>query len=182
MAKNDFHFFYAGPLSQWSNSPFVWRGQRFSCAEQAMMWGKAMLFGDHAIAQKIMAESSPKQMQNLGRRVTPFDPKIWNAECVPMVAQISRAKYDQNPSHKRALMAYPGRIMVEASPIDRNWGIGLRESDPRAWNRATWLGDNKLGFVLTKLRDAYIAEESRGTPSSNPRPPAHGSRGPEDIF
>jgi ribA/ribD-fused uncharacterized protein len=45
-------------------------------------------------------------------------------------------------------------VLVEASPRDRIWGIGLTATDERAASPATWQGLNLLGFALMQARDA----------------------------
>ena len=62
------------------------------------------------------------------------------------------AKFTQNPDLLKTLIDTIGTTLVEASPYDKVWGIGLAEDDPKALNRETWEGTNWLGEVLTDLR------------------------------
>jgi ribA/ribD-fused uncharacterized protein len=147
-----FFFTAASPFSQWHPCRFVVDGREFSCAEQFMMHGKAMLFGDAAAAARILASDSPKTHKALGRKVTPFDDPTWRASRVAIVVAGSRAKFRQNAHLLEQLLATRGTL-VEASPFDRIWGIGLRATDPRAQDPTTWRGQNLLGNILTELRD-----------------------------
>jgi ribA/ribD-fused uncharacterized protein len=147
-------FTAASPFSQWYPCHFVVDGNQFSCAEQFMMHGKAMLFGDAATAAKILASDSPKTHKALGRTVTPFDDVRWKASREAIVRAGSRAKFTQNPALLEQLLATRGTTLVEASPHDRIWGIGLAATDPRAHDPAQWRGQNLLGKILTELRDA----------------------------
>ena len=45
------------------------------------------------------------------------------------------------------------RVLVEASPLDRVWGIGLAVDDEAAASPARWRGRNLLGFALMEVRD-----------------------------
>jgi ribA/ribD-fused uncharacterized protein len=148
-----FFFTAASPFSQWHPCRFVVEDREFGCAEQFMMHGKAMLFGDAATAAKILASDSPKTHKALGRKVTPFDDATWKASREAIVGAASRAKYTQNPALLEQLLATRGTTLVEASPFDRIWGIGLRATDPRAQDPKTWRGQNLLGKILTELRD-----------------------------
>lgn len=58
------------------------------------------------------------------------------------------------------MSTYP-KSLVEASPIDRFWGIGLSEDDKRAWNKQTWRGQNMLGEVLTKVRNKIMTSNMK---------------------
>lgn len=155
MTAERFTFFFGPehPFSQWHPSPFVLDGVAFACAEQAMMHGKATLFGDAATAAAILAAPTPARHKALGRQVKPFDAATWVQHRERIVMAASRAKYTQQPALRAALCATAGTTLVEASPYDKIWGIGLAASDPRAADRAQWQGQNLLGQILTRLRD-----------------------------
>ena len=153
MSRFTFFFTEASPFSQWHRCRFTASEATFNCAEQYMMHGKALLFGDAEVAAQILATAHPKQQKALGRKVKNFDDAIWKREREAIVLAGSRLKYTQNPALLELLLATAGTELVEASPYDRIWGIGLSAKDPRAQDPATWKGQNLLGKILTKLRD-----------------------------
>lgn len=162
-----FTFFWNGPFSQWHfhDRHSTWapqikmHGMEFNCAEQYMMWRKATLFKDTEMADRIMASHSPHDMKmKYGRNVKNFDADLWNAHSRDFVFVASVAKFSQNPVLFDALAATSGTTLVEASPHDKIWGIGLGEGDPRTLSRDTWEGTNWLGEVLTNTRLALIGE------------------------
>lgn len=157
MDTERFTFFWRGPFSQWHASPFTRKGLRFVTAEQFMMHEKARLFGDEETAGQILRSDSPRQQKALGRKVRGFDETVWRANREQIVFAGNQAKFEQNPELRALLLATRGTTLVEASPYDRIWGIGLAEDDPRALHRATWLGLNLLGEILTRLRDSWPA-------------------------
>ena len=160
MSTEKFIFFWNGPLSQWWHCGFVIDGIAYNTAEQYMMAEKARLFGDTETEGKIMASSIPTEQKQLGREVKNFDPDKWNAVAKDVVRRGSHAKFTQSPFLKELLLGTAGATLVEASPYDKIWGIGLREADPRAKDRATWLGTNWLGEVLTQERALIASEET----------------------
>jgi ribA/ribD-fused uncharacterized protein len=153
-----FFFRPEAPFSQWHPSRFELDGHAFDCAEQYMMYGKAILFGDAEIAAEILAATSPKAQKALGRKVRNFDDVIWKARREQIVAQGSRAKFTQNAPLRQALLETAGTELVEASPYDRIWGIGLGATDPRAEDPSQWRGQNLLGKILTRLRDELLRD------------------------
>jgi ribA/ribD-fused uncharacterized protein len=161
MTQEAFTFFWRGPFSQWHPSQFVVGGIAFSHAEQFMMYGKAMLFGDRETAGRILKAQTPKEQKALGRKVNGFDEAVWGLFREGVVFTGSYAKYTQNPALRKALLATRGTTLVEASPYDRVWGIGLGEDDPRARDRARWRGLNLLGEALTRVREALLWEQAR---------------------
>lgn len=144
-------------FSNWYPSNFVIEGQGFNCGEQWMMYSKAKLFGDHEIAAKILAEAIPRRQKELGRKVHNFDEALWNAHCEDLVYTGLLEKFRQNPDLLDALRATGDTLIAEASPTDRIWGIGLEEEDPRAHDPAKWLGQNRLGKVLMRVRQTLLA-------------------------
>jgi ribA/ribD-fused uncharacterized protein len=148
-----FFFTEASPFSQWYRSAFTVDGVTFNCAEQFMMHGKARLFDDAETAQKILAADHPREHKALGRKVKRFDDAVWKREREAIVLAGSRAKFTQNADLLALLLATRGTTLVEASPYDRIWGIGLAATDPKAQDPATWRGQNLLGKILTQLRD-----------------------------
>lgn len=147
-------FFWGGPFSQWFASSFRdEKGITYSCAEQYMMAQKALLFGDVDIYNQILSTDNPKQQKALGRKVRNFDPKKWDIVCKDIVKQGNMAKFSQNPKLKQMLRETGDRKLVEASPYDKIWGIGLGENDPRIHDEKNWQGKNYLGEVLMEVRD-----------------------------
>lgn len=140
-------------LSQWFPSPFEVDGERFATAEHWMMVAKARLFGDHEAAEKILASASPAQAKNLGRTVRGYDDAVWREHRFDIVARGSQAKFAASPDLRTYLVATGQRILVEASPQDRIWGIGLTGDSPAAANPEQWRGLNLLGFALMEARD-----------------------------
>jgi ribA/ribD-fused uncharacterized protein len=148
-----FFFTEKSPFSQWYPCQFVGGGHSFNCAEQYMMHGKAVLFGDAETASKILAADHPRQHKAFGRQVRSFDDFVWKREREAIVMAGSRAKFTQNTELRDLLLATRGTTLVEASPYDRIWGIGLDATDPRALDPAAWRGQNLLGKILTALRE-----------------------------
>ena len=162
-APNNFLFFWKHTdggdksnntcLSQWYASPFTVKGIYYNCAEQYMMAEKARIFGDEVTWQQIMESYSPHIMKKLGRRVKNFDNDVWSKSCVKIVKKGSLAKFTQNHELKKYLLSTGDKILVEASPFDTIWGIGLSADDPRACMPREWRGENLLGFILMEVRD-----------------------------
>jgi ribA/ribD-fused uncharacterized protein len=157
-----FTFFRSGPFSQWHPSPFMLEGVLYNTAEQYMMAEKARLFGDEAIHARILAAEHPRDQKALGRRVSGFDLERWNASSKAIVFRGNRAKFTTHRDLLTELLATAGTTLVEASPLDAIWGIGLAADNPDAGDRTKWRGTNWLGEVLTDLREVLLAEQESG--------------------
>lgn len=147
-------------LSQWYPSAFTVEGVDYHCAEQYMMAQKARLFGDAEMLREIMAAGHPRQCKALGQRVRGFDEAVWRESRVDIVRAGNLAKFSQDPRLGTFLCQSGGRVLAEASPLDRIWGIGLAADDPRAENAALWRGENLLGFTLMEVRDLLAGEKT----------------------
>lgn len=125
-----FAFFWKSRLSQWQRAPFVLGGVTFTHAEQYMMYSKALLFGDRDAAGRILAAETPREQQAIGRTVRGFDEPTWELFREGIVFAGNYARFRQNPDQRELLFATRGTTLVEASPHDRVWGIGLAADDP----------------------------------------------------
>jgi len=156
----------SGCLSQWWPASFTIDGVTYPTAEHFMMTGKARLFGDEVMASRIIDAPSPGIAQALGRAIRNYDEKLWAASRYGIVVEGNLAKFGQNPALRGFLTTTTGRVLVEASPADRVWGIGLAADDRRAVRPSQWRGLNLLGFALMDVRERLAEDHHmRGTPS-----------------
>lgn len=114
------------------------------------------MFGDNEMLESILTAKHPKEMKAYGRAVRNFDKDTWDKECYGIVKRAGLAKFSQNPELGDYLKSTKNRILVEASPRDRIWGIGMGQSNPDAENPMKWRGRNLLGFALTEARDELM--------------------------
>lgn len=156
MEKFTFFWRTHSPFSQWHPVNFIVDGIEFNCAEQYMMYMKAKLFKDEEVAVKILKAKSPSEQKKLGRKVRNFNRGIWESNCKKFVYDGNYAKFTQNEKLKKVLLNTKGTTLVEASPTDCIWGVGLAQDNPKIRERRTWRGTNWLGEVLTQLREDLL--------------------------
>ena len=147
-------------LSQWYPAGFNIDGIHYPTAEHYMMAEKARTFADYQALQNILASQSPAEAKQIGRSVRNFDAKHWAGLSVDAVYRGNLAKFSQNPALYDYLLATGDAVLVEASPYDRIWGIGLEETHPAATQPAQWRGTNLLGFTLMRVRQTLVADSS----------------------
>ncbi|AIV73732.1 NADAR family protein [Burkholderia pseudomallei] len=143
----------ADVFSNWHPCCFTYHEVTFNSVEQFMMYAKALLFDDHATAAAILASASPREQKRLGRSVRGFDDARWVQVRESIMFVGCREKFRQNEAFVTALRATGASILVEASPYDRIWGVGLGEHDPRIADPSAWQGLNLLGKALMRVRD-----------------------------
>lgn len=139
-------------FSQWWHSPFTVDGIEYRTAEHFMMASKARLFGDTATLERILGALHPKQAKDLGRSVAHFDQEVWLSQRFDLVVAGNHAKFSQHPALAEFLLGTGHDVLVEASPLDRIWGIGLAADSPDASRPEHWRGLNQLGFALMQVR------------------------------
>lgn len=143
----------ASCLSQWWPSPFVVDDVAYATAEHWMMAGKARLFGDAEAERRILAAGHPSEAKKAGRLVRDFDEAIWERERFRIVVEGSVHKFTAHTDLRGFLLNTGNRVLVEASPVDRVWGIGLAADDEAAMHPERWRGPNLLGFALMEARE-----------------------------
>ena len=157
-----------GCLSQWFASDFVIDGVKYNCAEQYMMAEKARVFGDDATLAKILMAKAPVAIKRLGRQVAGFDGARWNEVKFDIVVRGNRAKFSQNAQLRDFLLGTGDATLVEASPKDAIWGVGLDEKDRRILDPDLWQGENLLGKALMKVRAELVGTGEAKAACANP--------------
>lgn len=139
-------------FSQWYNSPYRYEGQHFPTAEHHMMYQKAMLFGDSKAAERLLNANNPGEAKAIGREIIGFDQELWNKHRFNIVVKANTAKFSACAELQEFLTNTGNRILVEASPLDKVWGIGMAADNPNCENPNQWKGLNLLGFALMEAR------------------------------
>lgn len=160
MNNHKYFFFYSGVFSQWYKCEFYYEGVTFNCAEQYMMYSKAILFNDIEASQKILSYKTPRSQKQAGRKVKNFDERIWSHFREGIVFQANYLKFSQNCILKEQLLETGNLLLVEASPKDNIWGIGLSEKSLDRFDERKWNGLNLLGKALTKVKFVLQYEAS----------------------
>lgn len=140
-------------MSQWWPAAFEENGIIYKTAEHYMMARKARIFKDEDIFEKILSKTSPKDVKELGRQIKNFDPIVWDRYKYNIVKTGNYYKFSQSRELTHFIRETRGKVLVEASPVDPVWGIGLAADDPKAKDPVEWRGENLLGFALMEVRD-----------------------------
>jgi ribA/ribD-fused uncharacterized protein len=145
-------------------SDFEIDGIVYNCCEQWMMAEKARIFKDDYALAAILASSKPRDQKALGRQVRNFNQDVWNSVCRGIVYLGNLSKFKQNSALRTVLLATENRIIVEASPVDPVWGIGLSQDDPKSLDPAQWRGTNWLGIALMQVRETLKGQSQGMSP------------------
>lgn len=140
-------------FSQWFQAPFTVDGILYKTTEHWMMAHKARLFNDHRAFEKVLAAEKPGEVKEIGRQINGFDEVRWNARKYDIVKTGTIHKFHQHKKLNDFLLGTADRVIVEASPVDSVWGIGLAQDSKMIDNPYTWRGENLLGFALMEARD-----------------------------
>ncbi len=153
-----FIFFYGSFYSQWAIRDMEIDDITFNCCEQYMMVCKARLFNDIEAVADIMHHANPRKQKEVGRKVKNFNKDKWEEIARDVVYKANYAKFTQHEDLKEKLLATGDKIIVEASPWDHIWGIGMRVSDPGITNPKNWEGTNWLGEAIMAVRKVLREE------------------------
>lgn len=147
-------------FSQWYKANFTENGQTFCCTEQYMMAHKALLFQDHNTFARILNTKDPQQIKELGRQVKNFQGDVWDKHKCTIVTKGNYLKFSQNKTLKAFMLQTKNKVLAEASPVDKIWGIGLAEDSEKVKNPLLWKGQNLLGFCLMEVRDLLLEQKN----------------------
>jgi len=154
-------YFWGGIFSQWDICDISWTSPGnhiyiFNCAEQAMMYRKALLFNDEDAAERVLLTKDPRDQKAIGRTIKNYNDQTWNLFKFDIVRENNFLKFSQNPGWKELLIYTDGYELVEASPYDKIWGIGLGEDNPHTLDKTKWNGQNLLGKAIMEAREDII--------------------------
>ena len=144
-------------LSQFWQVPIEIEGTTYHSAEQWMMACKARCFNDEAGLAAVMQAKTAAQAKAAGRSVQGYVDEQWATVRYDIVVTGNLAKFSQHDDLRVFLHSTRDRILVEASPMDRVWGIGLAGDKPRATTPSRRRGQNLLGFALMEVREQLAA-------------------------
>ncbi|KAI1729989.1 N-glycosidase [Ditylenchus destructor] len=145
-------------------------GTKYMCVEQFYMRYKAQVFGDLQTAKAVMEASTSSEIKKLGNQIENFDQLKWRRVAIQVMVIACLRKFEQNDDLREELFATTGSLLVEASPFDKFWGVGLSMESEMIKNPNKWPGKNVLGRLLTKLRDRLMAREGISeSPREKPR-------------
>ena len=147
-------FWNSTTFSQFGNSKFAIDGITYNWAEQYMMSEKARVFNDPTTLVEILVAKTPAEVKALGRKVAGFNDSTWDLHKYNVVVKGNLAKFGQNPKLLKKLLETGTKMLVEASPYDKIWGIGLNEKQAKVTPESEWKGQNLLGKALMEVRTA----------------------------
>lgn len=92
-----------GFLSQWYYDNFKEDNITFNCAEQYMMYRKALLFDreNNSFMEKILRTNNPSNMRKLGRSIKNFNQEVWDENKYNIVFDGNLLKFSQNTFFKK---------------------------------------------------------------------------------
>ena len=160
--QTDTHFYFWNTIfSQWhtSNNQFTEDGITYPNAEKYMMVMKAKTFGDESILKQMLDTDNAREVKALGRKVKGFNDNHWDLVKEEIVTQANYLKFTQNPNLMKKLVEYKDLILVEASPADKIWGIGLHFTDDKVLDESQWKGKNLLGKCIMNARELILKKE-----------------------
>lgn len=168
-------------FSQWYPSPFEFDNKTYLTAEHWMMASKARLFMDFEIEKQILSSSKPAQVKELGRKIKGFDENVWVENRFDLVVKGNIHKFTRNEEMKKFLLSTNDQVIVEASPYDTIWGIGLSRDSKNIENPHTWKGLNLLGFALMEVRERMLFWEKSENLNSKNTVPLYRPVGPKEF-
>lgn len=148
------YYFWEGAFSNWYACSFNDPNDKnaFSNTEQAFMYHKARIFKDADIMAKILKTSDPKAVKELGRQIKNYNDELWSKLRYEVMVYVNYLKFRENAALRQMLVNTGNKVLVEASPYDKIWGVGLGEDDPLILDEKNWQGENLLGKALMEVR------------------------------
>jgi ribA/ribD-fused uncharacterized protein len=139
-------------LSNLYDAPIQIEGTTFPTVEHYFQWSKARQFGDAEAQAKILKTPSAKSVKSYGKKVKPFDETVWAGMAENVMRVAVKAKFMQHPDLLVKLRATGTRLLADADPRSKFWGIGTSADTSKAKDPNKWPGKNVMGKILADIR------------------------------
>jgi hypothetical protein len=146
----------ASPLSNFHPAMFNVNGVNYNCTEQYYQAHKAILANDQTTHDRIMETDEPSEQKRLGSSIK-INQELWDKRSPEIMHCGLLAKFNQNRGMADYLLGTTNRVVYEASPRDKTWGIGLSLSHPKVLDETVHTGQNLMGKLLMSLREQLIS-------------------------
>lgn len=140
------------PLSNFHFSPFIHRGQRYTCIQQWYESEKAAYFNDWGARDEIMKERTARKHYQIGSQIEGYDEQVWAKMAENVMYYGLEAKFQQNEVARKTLLSTGDATIAFATPYDIFWGTGV---GPEGLS-SQWPGDNRLGRLLELVRQGLL--------------------------
>jgi ribA/ribD-fused uncharacterized protein len=140
------------------SSPFTIDGVRYNSVEAWYQASKAAYFKDWDSHKLIMSTKSPRKMKEFGKSIKGYDENEWEDTCVEVMLRGVREKILQNQQVRELLISTKNGIIGESTSFDKFWSTGVDILEPTANDVKLWVGKNKLGNCLMRVRDELANE------------------------
>jgi ribA/ribD-fused uncharacterized protein len=144
-------------FSNMFEAPMQIDGITFPTVEHYYQWSKAKVSGDEEAATKIMKTASPKSVKAYGKKVKNLDKEKWEEKKNDIMRIALKAKFSQHPELRKKLQDTGTKLLAEANPRDKYWGIGTSHDTSKAKDPNKWPGKNVMGNMLQELRTTLSA-------------------------
>ena len=141
----------------------------FRSSEQAYQYRKAMHFRRPGDACEVLLSSDPVFIK---RKTSGLQDPSWDRIKVQVMEEIALAKYRDVPEYRQKLR-HSSPLIVEAVPGDTFWSAGLKEDLLKRCKPECWPGQNVMGQVHMRVRQAML-HSPRVVPAPMPTPPSVG--------
>ena len=163
MTETDIVYFWRqsevpyGVFSNWAITPFKENNIEFQSTEHYLMFHKAVLMADAVMANAIVKAATPKRAKELGRQVRNWDEEKWEKHREQIMYDGILLKCRAHPDIAKLLLETGSKVIAEASPYDKIWGIGLRAE--MAMMKKKFNGLNLLGKALMNVRSTLRSSD-----------------------
>ena len=148
------------PLSNFYKCTFTYHGQTYTSTEQFIQITKASLFpGNDELIKQMTNQHDPLKLKNLGQKVSNFNKKTWSESAEGLLYGGLKQKFIENDDCLDFLDSTGNKLIVEASPTDRLFGIGRPITFQGLEDTTTHQGTNIQGHMLMNIRQELLYQE-----------------------